>query len=126
MVIYICTCSLNNFQLYGNIEHTWLWGAIVLYRRWRHQSIEEHSEHEKKVAYRAMLEAVASQDGKNLPRRALRRLKVTSIEDYAKAVAANLNGKTEKRISFTHYIVYLDVSSDDDLYQKIAQKCSIL
>lgn len=42
-----------------------------------------------------MLEAVASQDGKNLPRRALRRLKVTSIEDYAKAVAANLNGKTE-------------------------------
>ena len=61
--------------------------------RWQCQSAEEHSDHEKRVAYRGMLEAVISHDG-NLPRKALRRLKVTSIEDYAKTVAANLNGKT--------------------------------
>ena len=61
--------------------------------RWQCQSIGEHSDHEKRVAYRGMLEAVVSH-GKNLPRRALRRLKVTSIENYAKAVATNLNGKS--------------------------------
>jgi hypothetical protein len=62
--------------------------------RWRCQSAEEHGDHEKRVAYRGMLEAVVSLNVKNLPRKALRRLKVSSIEDYAKAVATNLNGKT--------------------------------
>ena len=60
--------------------------------RWRCQSVEEHSEHERKVAYRGMLEAITH--GRNLPRRALRRLKVTSIEAYAKAVATNINGES--------------------------------
>lgn len=48
-----------------------------------------------------MLEAVVSHDGKYLPRRALRRLKVTSIEDYAKAVATNLNGENS---GFTGFV----------------------
>ena len=48
-------------------------------------------EHERRVAYRAMLEAVTL--GKDLPRKALRRLKVNNMETYAKAVANNLNGE---------------------------------
>ena len=67
--------------------------CLFCYTRWQCQSIGEHSDHEKRVACRGMLEAVVSH-GKKLPRRALRRLKVTSIEDYAKAVATNLNGKS--------------------------------
>ena len=38
-----------------------------------------------------MLEAVAG--GNNIPRKALRKLKIDSIEEYAKAAATNLNGE---------------------------------
>lgn len=55
------------------------------------QSDREHREHEKKVTYRAVLEAVSS--GKDLPRKSLRRLKSNSIETYAKSITSELNGE---------------------------------
>ena len=65
--------------------------TIVLYNRWQLQSRDQHIQHEQRVAYRGMLEAVIS--GNDIPRKALRKLKMDSIEEYAKAVAINLNGE---------------------------------
>ena len=88
LLVQFSQSSLLSLFMWRICHHTWLCCCT----RWQCLSSKEHSDHEKRVAYRGMLEAVVSH-GKNLPRRALRRLKVTSIEDYAKAVATNLNGK---------------------------------
>ena len=60
--------------------------------RWKDQSAAEHVDHMIHVAYRGMLDAVS--DGRQLPRKALRGFKYSSIQEYASAVAAALNGKT--------------------------------
>lgn len=58
--------------------------------RWQLQSNDQHSKHERRVAYRAMLEAITG--GKSISRKAFRKLKIDSVEEYAKAVGANLKG----------------------------------
>lgn len=61
-----------------------------------------------------MLEAVTG--GNGIPRKALRKLKIDSIEEYAKTVAANLSGEFStlpglSQALFTHSRLLISFSS---------------